>query len=44
LSELVASRRYRAAHPRDITAVNKPLMVGYNRDETVFFFNQQRNT
>src|SRR5437870_12204042 len=22
----------------------KPLMVGYNRDETVFFFNQQRNT
>ena len=23
---------------------NKPLMVGYNRDETVFFFNQQRNT
>jgi len=23
---------------------SKPLMVGYNRDETVFFFNQQRNT
>jgi len=23
---------------------DKPLMVGYNRDETVFFFNQQRNT
>jgi len=23
---------------------NKPLMAGYNRDETVFFFNQQRNT
>jgi len=23
---------------------SKPLMVGYNRDETVFFFNQQHNT
>jgi para-nitrobenzyl esterase len=23
---------------------DKPLMVGYNRDETIFFFNQQRNT
>jgi para-nitrobenzyl esterase len=23
---------------------DKPLLVGYNRDETVFFFNQQRNT
>ena len=23
---------------------NKPLIVGYNRDETVFFFQQQRNT
>jgi len=23
---------------------NKPLIVGFNRDETVFFFNQQRNT
>ena len=35
-------------HPFDPQAPtiskNKPLMVGYNRDETVFFFNQQRNT
>src|SRR3982751_3372713 len=23
---------------------DKPLIVAYNRDETVFFFNQQRNT
>lgn len=23
---------------------DKPLIAGYNRDETVFFFNQQRNT
>jgi para-nitrobenzyl esterase len=23
---------------------DKPVLVGYNRDETVFFFNQQRNT
>jgi para-nitrobenzyl esterase len=23
---------------------NKPLIVGYNRDETIFFFQQQRNT
>jgi para-nitrobenzyl esterase len=35
-------------HPFDPVAPaiskDKPLMVGYNRDETVFFFNQQRNT
>jgi para-nitrobenzyl esterase len=35
-------------HPFDPNAPaiskSKPLMVGYNRDETVFFFNQQRNT
>ena len=35
-------------HPFDPQAPtiskSKPLMVGYNRDETVFFFNQQRNT
>jgi para-nitrobenzyl esterase len=35
-------------HPFDPEAPtiskNKPLIVGYNRDETVFFFNQQRNT
>ena len=35
-------------HPFDPEAPaiskSKPLMVGYNRDETVFFFNQQRNT
>src|SRR5215471_15022211 len=34
-------------HPFDPQAPtiskSKPLMVGYNRDETVFFFNQQRN-
>lgn len=34
-------------HPFDPVAPalskTKPLMVGYNRDETVFFFNQQRN-
>ena len=34
-------------HPFDPDAPGiskaKPLMVGYNRDETVFFFNQQRN-
>jgi para-nitrobenzyl esterase len=36
------------SHPFDPQAPaiskSKPLMVGYNRDETVFFFNQQRNT
>lgn len=35
-------------HPFDPEAPaiskNKPLIVGSNRDETVFFFNQQRNT
>ena len=35
-------------HPFDPDAPaiskDKPLLVGYNRDETVFFFNQQRNT
>ncbi|HLK68389.1 MAG TPA: carboxylesterase family protein [Bryobacteraceae bacterium] len=35
-------------HPFDPQAPaiskSKPLMVGYNRDETVFFFNQQHNT
>jgi para-nitrobenzyl esterase len=35
-------------HPFDPEAPaiskNKPLIVGYNRDETVFFFQQQRNT
>lgn len=35
-------------HPFDPAAPaiskNKPLVVGYNRDETTFFFNQQRNT
>lgn len=35
-------------HPFDPEAPaiskQKPLIVGYNRDETVFFFNQQRNT
>ena len=35
-------------HPFDPEAPSiskeKPLIVGYNRDETVFFFNQQRNT
>ena len=35
-------------HPFDPDAPaiskDKPLIVGYNRDETVFFFNQQRNT
>lgn len=35
-------------HPFDPEAPaisqNKPLIVGLNRDETVFFFNQQRNT
>ena len=35
-------------HPFDPEAPaiskDKPLLVGYNRDETVFFFNQQRNT
>ncbi len=35
-------------HPFDPVAPevskNKPLIVGYNRDETVFFFQQQRNT
>ncbi len=35
-------------HPFDPDAPaiskEKPLLVGYNRDETVFFFNQQRNT
>jgi para-nitrobenzyl esterase len=35
-------------HPFDPEAPaiskEKPLIVGYNRDETVFFFNQQRNT
>jgi para-nitrobenzyl esterase len=35
-------------HPFDPEAPaiskEKPLVVGYNRDETVFFFNQQRNT
>jgi para-nitrobenzyl esterase len=35
------------AHPFDPVAPaiskGKPLLVGYNRDETVFFFNQQRN-
>ncbi len=35
-------------HPFDPEAPSisreKPLLVGYNRDETVFFFNQQRNT
>jgi len=34
-------------HPFDPDAPaiskDKPLLVGYNRDETVFFFNQQRN-
>jgi para-nitrobenzyl esterase len=32
-------------HP-DAPAIskNKPLVVGYNRDETIFFFQQQRNT
>ena len=35
-------------HPFDpeapVVSRDKPLLVGYNRDETVFFFNQQRNT
>ena len=35
-------------HPFDpeapVVSIQKPLLVGYNRDETVFFFNQQRNT
>ena len=35
-------------HPFDpeapVVSRQKPLLVGYNRDETVFFFNQQRNT
>ncbi|MCX6630029.1 MAG: carboxylesterase family protein, partial [Candidatus Solibacter sp.] len=35
-------------HPFDpeapVLSKDKPLLVGYNRDETVFFFNQQRNT
>ena len=35
-------------HPFDPEAPaiskDKPLLVGFNRDETVFFFNQQRNT
>ena len=35
-------------HPFDPTAPeiskDKPLLVGYNRDETVFFFNQRRET
>src|SRR6185437_8145929 len=35
-------------HPFDPEAPaiskNKPLIVGYNRDETIFFFQQQRNT
>ena len=35
-------------HPFDPEAPaiskTKPLMVGYNRDETIFFFNQQHNT
>jgi para-nitrobenzyl esterase len=35
-------------HPFDPDAPaiskNKPLMVGYNRDESIFFFQQQRNT
>ncbi len=35
-------------HPFDPVAPaiskSKPLMVGYNRDETIFFFQQQRNT
>jgi para-nitrobenzyl esterase len=35
-------------HPFDPEAPaiskEKPLIVGYNRDETIFFFNQQRNT
>ncbi len=35
-------------HPFDPVAPavskNKPLIVGYNRDETIFFFQQQRNT
>lgn len=35
-------------HPLDPGAPglskNKPLIVGYNRDETIFFFQQQRNT
>jgi para-nitrobenzyl esterase len=36
------------SHPFDpdapVLSKDKPLLVGYNRDETVFFFNQQRNT
>jgi para-nitrobenzyl esterase len=35
-------------HPFDPVAPaiskNKPLIVGSNRDETIFFFQQQRNT
>ncbi len=35
-------------HPFDPSAPaiskNKPLIVGWNRDETIFFFQQQRNT
>jgi para-nitrobenzyl esterase len=35
-------------HPFDpeapVLSKDKSLLVGYNRDETVFFFNQQRNT
>ncbi len=44
----VVDGRHLPRHPFDPDAPpiskNKPLIVGYNRDETIFFFMQQKNT